>query len=59
LDLDNRRFAGGFGKNGVQNVVFRWWICGGLLVKAGKLTVIFQARKTCHFSGFIFERFPF
>jgi hypothetical protein len=30
-----------------------------LLVKAGALTVVFRARKTCHFSGFIFEGFPF
>jgi len=28
-------------------------------VKAGKLTVVFRARKTRHFSGFIFEGFPF
>ena len=49
-------FAGGFGKNGVQNVVFRWRICGGLLVKADKLTVIFQARKFSTFPKFIFSR---
>jgi hypothetical protein len=46
-------FAGGFAKNGVQNVVFCWLICGGLLVKAGKLTVTFQVRKFSTFSGFI------
>jgi hypothetical protein len=34
-------------------------MCGGLLVKAGKLTVIFPAQKHATFSGFIFEQFPF
>jgi hypothetical protein len=31
----------------------------GLLVKAGKLMVRIRARKTCHFSGFIFQGFSF
>jgi hypothetical protein len=40
---------GVFEKNGVQDVVFGWCDCGGMLQHRGILTDVFWARKIFHF----------
>jgi hypothetical protein len=52
-------FEGGPGKNACLSVVFDGKNVVKCVVKRGELTALKQARKTCHFSDFIFAQVIF